>query len=307
MKEQYKNKIAAAIKNKTLFPTLNHAIRKRISFQIIKNNYILDLQMQNKVARNLKRKFVKTFIEGIDGENCIEEGSFEKIIWWCWLQGFEQAPKLVKSCFESLKKNMPDYDIRIITYANIKNYITLPEYIEEKHYKGIIGAAHYTDLIRLELLYHYGGIWIDSTVLCTDDKMRNVIENSSLFVYQDITLPDITASNWLISAKPRNKIIAMTRHILHEYWRNKKIADHYYLFHLVFKLVTNYYQDEWNAVHVYPNTAPHVLVNELNNRFESERFEEIKSLSSFHKLNYKKTYVDNGYSFYSILIVQRKF
>ena len=39
--------------------------------------------------------------------------------------------------------------------------------VMEKWEKGIITHTHMTDLLRLELLIKYGGMWIDATVLCT--------------------------------------------------------------------------------------------------------------------------------------------
>lgn len=43
----------------------------------------------------------------------------------------------------------------IITAENYRNYVTLPTDIEKKHDRGIIPNAHFTDLIRLELLIKY--------------------------------------------------------------------------------------------------------------------------------------------------------
>lgn len=52
-----------------------------------------------------------------------------KIIWFCWLQGMEQAPVLVHVCYESLKQNLPDRVIKVIDAKNWKEYIELPDYV----------------------------------------------------------------------------------------------------------------------------------------------------------------------------------
>ena len=85
-------------------------------------------------------------------------------VWFCWLQGLEQAPPLVKLCYEALRQKLPDREIVVIDAKNVFDYITLPEEIVEKWKRGIIGPAHFSDLIRLELLVRYGGYWIDATV-----------------------------------------------------------------------------------------------------------------------------------------------
>ena len=50
----------------------------------------------------------------------------------------------------------------------------LPGYIVEKWGKGQIPAALFSDLLRLQLLIKYGGMWIDSTVFCSSGgEMEN--------------------------------------------------------------------------------------------------------------------------------------
>lgn len=40
-------------------------------------------------------------------------------IWFCWLQGMENAPELVKVCYESLCKNINDREIVVLTNENL--------------------------------------------------------------------------------------------------------------------------------------------------------------------------------------------
>ena len=103
-----------------------------------------------------------------ENENNASTGSAtERPIWFCWLQGFEQAPPIVNACYSSLKRNIPDREIKVIDGQNWREYVEMPEYIVKKWEKGRIPAALFSDLLRLELLVKYGGTWIDSTVLCT--------------------------------------------------------------------------------------------------------------------------------------------
>ena len=104
-------------------------------------------------------------------------------IWFCWLQGIEEAPLLVKRCLESLRKNIPDKKVIVIDGNNLGEYVNMPDYIMDKWQRGIIGNAHFSDLLRLELLIEKGGYWIDATVLCTDSKMLEFIDKQPLFLY----------------------------------------------------------------------------------------------------------------------------
>ncbi len=89
-----------------------------------------------------------------------------KIIWWCWLQGLDDAPQIVKACFNSLKQ-LTGYSLKVIDNSNWREYLELPGYIVKKWEKKQIPPALFSDLLRLELLIMYGGTWIDSTVFCT--------------------------------------------------------------------------------------------------------------------------------------------
>lgn len=90
----------------------------------------------------------------------------EKILWSCWWQGEEQAPDIVKACWKSQRKYLPEKTRHIIiTNDNYSEYITIPDYVMDKFKGGNNQMAHLADLIRVCLLYKYGGIWLDSTVL----------------------------------------------------------------------------------------------------------------------------------------------
>jgi mannosyltransferase OCH1-like enzyme len=45
-----------------------------------------------------------------------------KVIWWCWLQGIENAPSIVKACFNSLRQ-LTGYSLVVIDNANWNEYI----------------------------------------------------------------------------------------------------------------------------------------------------------------------------------------
>ena len=64
-----------------------------------------------------------------------------KIIWFCWLQGMEEAPNIVLACYNSIKRNIPDREIKLIDAKNWKEYVELPDFIVKKWEKGIIPVA----------------------------------------------------------------------------------------------------------------------------------------------------------------------
>lgn len=82
-----------------------------------------------------------------------------KIIHYCWF-GNSPKNKLIKQCLESWKKKCPDY--KIIEW-NESNYdITKNQYMYEA-YKNK-KWAFVTDYARLDIIYEYGGIYLDTDV-----------------------------------------------------------------------------------------------------------------------------------------------
>ena len=88
-------------------------------------------------------------------------------IFWCWLQGEHNAPKLYKANLNALRRNCKNHDIIVITEKNMNQYINFPSFIINKLNKNFISKTHFCDILRLELLKKYGGTWIDASVLIT--------------------------------------------------------------------------------------------------------------------------------------------
>ena len=89
---------------------------------------------------------------------------------------------LVKSCYKSVKREFPDYkNLTVLTAQTIQQYVTIPEEILYKWNKGIINNANFSDVLRVEILSKYGGIWLDATVYCTGSTIKELIEKNPFF------------------------------------------------------------------------------------------------------------------------------
>lgn len=292
-------KIVKHVKNRKLFFLIKEKLEFSFYNLIVRNNNVSLNALQCKNYRKLKRKFKKIIDEEIIVTNK------EKIdkIWFCWLQGYNSAPDLVKACYNSIKEAIPDKEIIFLTEDNIQEYIEFPNYINYKYKKGIIGKAHYSDLVRISLLCKYGGTWIDSTVLCTSSKFANYIMEQPLFVFKQLELNNkdiypIVASNWLISSESNNEICLLTQKLLFEYWKKYNYAIDYFIFHFFFAMASEKYSEIWKKIPTFNNINPHILQFELNNEYSKNRWEQIINSSGFHKLNHHNEYNknDNMYS-----------
>ena len=92
----------------------------------------------------------------------------ENKIWMLWLQGEENAPNIVKASINSVRKHANGREVIVLNKDTVKKYTKLPDYVWKKFEEGKMTAAFLSDMIRLDLLYRYGGTWIDATVLLED-------------------------------------------------------------------------------------------------------------------------------------------
>jgi len=209
-------------------------------------------------------------------------------VWWCWLQGEENAPPICKACLKSIRDNFKDREIIIITEDNYMDFIEIPDYIIRKYNNGVISRTHFSDIIRLELLIKYGGTWIDSSVLVTDYNKDYF--DKDLFLFKTFMSPNsaIISSNWFITSEVGNPILRTTLDLLYKYWQKNNGVDRYYVFHIFLKYAAEKYHDIWQNIPVIPNTPPHVMQFELNDKYSDTRWKQICSMSSIHKLSQKR-------------------
>lgn len=256
---------------------------------------ILRLSVQYKIKKNLEKEYNKEIQQFlINYKDDLPHRTSNKV-WVCWFQGLDDAPDLVKKCYQSIKVNLWDRDLVLITSENMCEYVEFPDFILEKWKSGQITHTHMTDLLRLELLIKYGGMWIDATVLCTSksEDIPSCFFDSDLFLYQ-IFKPGRDGqaqpiSSWLISAKTNNKILRMTRYLCYKYWeKNRELVD-YFLFHDFFVMALEHNEDEWKKIIPRDNAAPHYLLLRLFDEYNEEIWKAIEAQSPFHKLTYKFT------------------
>jgi len=211
-------------------------------------------------------------------------------VWVCWFQGMEQAPLLVRRCYEQMKRNLKKEEIVLITDENIDNYVQFPDYIMQKYHKGVITRTHLTDLLRLELLTRYGGTWIDSTALCTGE-LPDYVTRSDLFFFRTLKPGldghTIGLSSWFMSAKSNNRLLVAVREIMYKYWRDNDYLIEYFLVHIFLQMAMEKFPEEITVMPKHCNSTPHILQLQLFEPYDDFLFHDICAQTFIHKLSYK--------------------
>lgn len=253
---------------------------------------ILRLSAGLKTKQKLEKKYQRK-LEQFDREYKEGKKKASNKVWVCWFQGMENAPKLVQKCYQSLQENLTDREIVLITSENMMEYVQFPEFIIEKWKSGIITHTHMTDLLRLELLIQYGGIWIDATVYCSrkSEEIPEYYFDSDLFFYQCLKPGrdghSSYISSWLISAKSNNHILRAVQYLCYKYWEEHRGMLDYFLLHDFMAIVLEHYPEEWKAIVPSDNATPHILLLRLFESYDERIWRAVKEQTPFHKLSYK--------------------
>lgn len=275
--------------------------KDKTSLELIRNG------QRNKVKKKLSRKYNQLINKPLEKKDYYETSNK---VWFAWFQGIENAPEIVKLCYKQLLKNLPEgKEVVLITEENMFNYVELPKFIIDKWKSGVISYAHFSDLLRLQLLISHGGTWVDATVLLSSNKFPKPFFNSELFFFQKLKPAkdghSTRMSNWFITSKKNEPILKRTQELLYSYWeKNDQVID-YFLFHIFMDLILDKHVEEQKKIAKYSSGQPHVLLLQINDSYNKDNFENILESSPIHKLSYKG--IKNKDNSYYKYLLEEKF
>lgn len=162
-------------------------------------------------------------------------------IFTLWLQGEEQAPDIVKSCFASIRKHCTQ-PLVILDGKTVFDWITLPEAIVEKYRAGKIKPAHFADICRVELLHTYGGYWLDSTCYVSAPIPAWITEHD-FFVFmagEKVHGNYSYIQNCFIRARKGSYLLEAWRAMILDYWLHEDRRVDYFQHQVMFRTLVTY-------------------------------------------------------------------
>lgn len=269
------------------FKKINFKIRDILVFSIIKNIF-------DKIENEYKPE-----ITGNVGT--------QKIIWVYWAQGINEAPILVKKCVDILRTKIQNYDVIVIDNNNIKEYVDIPAYIYAKVKNKKITLTHFSDILRVNLISKYGGIWIDSTVFISDEfnnliqSEKNIITIPQKDIHYSISCGKWSA--WLIGTKNRTEYFEKMKMFFDIYWKKYNILPCYflidYLLEYMYRNDKTFRKDIDDVLKV--DFSVYEMIEKLNEKCTEEEFGLFLQEHYVNKLSYKLDYSlnqENTYSYY---------
>lgn len=230
-------------------------------------------------------------------------------IWVMWQQGISNAPDIVKCCVNSVIRNNPEHEVILLTEDNVMDYVELPDFVLEKFKQGIISRQHFADMVRLYLLYVYGGAWIDATVLNTEKISNECFQKDFYSIKFGKYTKDPSHGRWTtfcMFAREGNELIRDTLDMHYKYWYSQTLAVDYVMFDYFISCLVNKnekYSQQVNSIEVN-NKEVFSLIDKLNDKFNGKL--PLEDGTILYKLSWKREYCRNvpdiGKTNYAIIL-----
>jgi len=266
------------------------------------------------------------------------EAEFESVIgpnstiWVCWWDGDDAMPPLVKACYDSILRHAGRHPVQLISKYNFRDFIYIPEYILEKVDAKIMTVTHFSNIVRANLLYEYGGIWMDVTIWVTQNiSLENLpfytlkapaksasvtlarfagLSNPSAQISANTNPQTSRWSGFLLAGTKHSIVFEYMREILYAYWKNHDDQIDYVLYDYTIALGYEYIPMMKKLIDSVPCSGMEKIVMErnLNGAFCEEQFSKYRA-TPFHKLTWKKKFAthtkDNRLTIYGYLLEQK--
>ena len=179
------------------------------------------------------------------------------VFWW---DGFKNAPFQVKKNLSYLLHNFKDYKIIKIDKTNFNKFVSLNQCIMNLFYSKRISIQTFSDILRFNLLYNYGGFWFDATIRCYkyEDfaKMLQYNEIYSLNVdckekrmLRENVVPNMKYTTFFIGTRKNSTIM-------------KFLVDAYNAYYNKYDYCIDYFMNDYFLALAERN---HIAENALNN------------------------------------------
>ena len=283
------------------------------------------------ILQYLYKRYVAVIDPFIKKDTAIESLiESDATIWVCWWDGEESMPKLVNACYNSIKQYAGTHPVKLITKHNFRDFISIPEYILEKVNTGIMTVTHFSNILRANLLYDYGGIWMDATILVLKNiSLENLpfytlkapakksssvtltrfsgISNLSMHLH-DKSNPQISRwSGFLFAGRKHSIVFEYMREILYAYWKDHNDQIDYLLYDYTIALGYDNISIIKKLIDNVPcsDAEKFVLEKNMNTEFSEEKFAQY-ALIPFHKLTWKMKFdvytKDNKLTMYGYIL-----
>ena len=272
--------------------------------------FLLRMHKQEDHRKELKRMtiFWDSFLDVIQPyinapiyPSVIDDGK-EAVIWVYW-NDLTTMPLLVKKCIERIRQNSNHHKVVVVCEETVQNYLKLDEIIWRKYHEGKISKTHFSDIVRIALLYPYGGVWMDCTLLLTQ-PLPEFVTSSDFYTNRlaEADKHNICDGRWstfFMACHKGNLMMQATLDVFVEYWKRYDYNVDYVWMDYIFNLVYNNITSVRRMIDSVPYNNPGIWLLQLriNQACSKKEYADIFNDKSrfIYKLSCKKSFGNSCY------------
>lgn len=272
------------------------------SDEISKHFCEIDLKRKlfNKVTQGLVEEYRKGTVKELPPTEYLKNKSGKTDVWMCWWQGEDNAPDLVKKCINSVRRNIDESksELHIITLENCMEYVSFSPEVITKFNEGKISMTTLSDRLRMELLYRYGGLWIDATYYVADGRINDVITKQGFYT-QKFGKPawddDVTGGRWagnFIKGEEGFTLFGFVLRAMDEYYSYMDRTIEYFMIDYMIEIAYNTFDEVKTVVDMCECNNSHALFfNENGSRiYREDVWKDVVKDTWLFKMSYKIPY-----------------
>ena len=214
-------------------------------------------------------------------------------IWGYW-DNLSKMPLVVKQCINSIILNNKNSKVHIISEENVNDFVKIAPIINKKYKQGIISKTHFSDIVRVSLLWKYGGVWVDATLYMIHPIPESVWNKQFFTVTPKLEehYKVVSHGRWAVffmACQPENELMRLTLKIMVEYWKKYDFLFDYLWIDYFWAYFQKYSERIARMLSSVPTNNSHCLDLDLAQEYSDKNIEALTNRKDtwFYKLSYK--------------------
>ena len=132
-----------------------------------------------------------------------------------WVGSDYKLIKILRDIIYYHSNDSKNYEVILINDKNVRDYVDIPDFFFE------LLPAYQADIVRVNVLYKYGGIWLDSDTIVMDnlDSLFTLIENKNGFFVRENNQFIV---NGVFGTKPNTPLMYQWKNYIDNILKTKK-------------------------------------------------------------------------------------
>lgn len=226
-------------------------------------------------------------------DTVIPVGKNDGPIWMFWWQGLDAMPPIVRKCYDLACAHAPEnHPVILLTQQNYSQNVHIPEFILEKVKSGVITLTHFSDILRMSLLYEHGGLWMDAT-LYTAGKIPEKVFEQGFFSVRTPKEGDWVSrclwSGFFMGGVKGHPLFGFVQQLFFDYWKDHDELLDYFLIDLAIVMAYDHIPQIQKSIDegVWKTDKLFVPQSNIDRFIDVNRYHEILKEWTFFKMTYR--------------------